>query len=720
MHVTQKGLVTQETQPDYDLSGSVVRTTDGQLRIDVSSAASASPSGAFSRAVMCADAVNASTTTIQWGPDGSYYSVVRDDSGIPENVNYDSGQDLGDLFGPWTGIVGSPLGSVPLGPLIDDFPRPWTVSAGTLEGRAVWKAERAVTVSQKPGQSGAPGFLVQSPNRVRYAVDAATGVVLQLDLDWGVRVQSVVRRVRFSSAAPAIDFTPPQPAGTKRYVTSHGYRVVTLADASRLLGYAPLVPRWVPSGYRLVQVRARRAEPGVKTGTASDGPGVTLVYRRGFDCLAVAMRPLATAGEDWQLRGGPYAQLGMRAEKTTLTQGALRGHTATTYVIGDRVPAPFEQGVPPSGWSTYGRYGVLVLGDVTRKQVAAVLESLAPANGGWRALPGAWGPTAAPIAARTPAPTLAPAGWSVRKLGAGRLPGLSFLNASEGWVCGNGTLSPAANKDGVWHTQDGGLTWQRVSSRQFDDLWFVDAQTGWALADRAKATLWRTSDGGATWSQQSLPEPVPEHVSKVRFMDGRHGAIAAGQYGQNHGGFVILTADGGATWTSRRLTEAPLQSVFFVDAQEGWAVGDQDVLHTADGGRTWQVQLHAGNGALAMRDVWFSDRLHGCALSWSPGRLWRTADGGRTWQVTWKDGSAVELGALTFLSARLGVAVGIDYGRESSALTAGLILVTRDGGTTWSRMYLGGVSSLSRVVAAGPKTVVASGGGVVVTGHLGE
>ncbi|MBI5439937.1 MAG: hypothetical protein HY900_01865, partial [Deltaproteobacteria bacterium] len=57
-------------------------------------------------------------------------------------------------------------------------------------------------------------------------------------------------------------------------------------------------------------------------------------------------------------------------------------------------------------------------------------------------------------------------------------------------------------------------------------------------------------------------------------------------------GTVLHTADGGTTWEKQKTgVDDTLASVSFVDAQNGWAVGDRGtILHTANGGKTWEKQ----------------------------------------------------------------------------------------------------------------------------------
>ena len=65
------------------------------------------------------------------------------------------------------------------------------------------------------------------------------------------------------------------------------------------------------------------------------------------------------------------------------------------------------------------------------------------------------------------------------------------------------------------------------------------------------------------------------------------------------------------------------------DSQHGWIVGRYGlVLHTEDGGKTWNQQ-QTGT-AKALTGVSFVDRTHGFCVG-SGGTILVTADGGRSW-----------------------------------------------------------------------------------------
>jgi photosystem II stability/assembly factor-like uncharacterized protein len=76
---------------------------------------------------------------------------------------------------------------------------------------------------------------------------------------------------------------------------------------------------------------------------------------------------------------------------------------------------------------------------------------------------------------------------------------------------------------------------------------------------------------------------------------------------------------------------ATLTSVTFADEMHGWAVGhDAVILHTADGGKTWQMQNFAPELEKPFLDVLFTDAQTGYAVG-AYGLFMTTADGGASW-----------------------------------------------------------------------------------------
>ncbi|MBI5445733.1 MAG: hypothetical protein HY900_31515 [Deltaproteobacteria bacterium] len=168
---------------------------------------------------------------------------------------------------------------------------------------------------------------------------------------------------------------------------------------------------------------------------------------------------------------------------------------------------------------------------------------------------------------------------------------------------------------------------------------------------------------GDSWGR-ALPA---DDLFAVTFVGEREG-WACGRWGT-----ILHTRDGGATWERQRTgVEATLSSVHFVDGRNGWAVGDQGtILHTADGGKRWERQLSPVSFFLmAVRFVtkdkgWIvTERTH----------ILHTEDGGKTWAIQFHDQDFI-LKSLSFSDKQNGWAVG-EYG---------FVYHTADGGKRWVR-----------------------------------
>jgi photosystem II stability/assembly factor-like uncharacterized protein len=150
----------------------------------------------------------------------------------------------------------------------------------------------------------------------------------------------------------------------------------------------------------------------------------------------------------------------------------------------------------------------------------------------------------------------------------------------------------------------GAGTWARAADlRYFEDaalraVHFVDAKEGWAVGD--EGVVWHTIDGGATWERQ--PSGTRASLRSVQFFNPFVGWIAgreeAPQDGASQGrtsvGVLLFTRDGGLSWQRILPNSLPgLNGVRFTGAKTGYVFGDGSeqfptgVFRTDDGGRTW-------------------------------------------------------------------------------------------------------------------------------------
>lgn len=110
---------------------------------------------------------------------------------------------------------------------------------------------------------------------------------------------------------------------------------------------------------------------------------------------------------------------------------------------------------------------------------------------------------------------------------------------------------------------------------------------------------------------------------------GNRGYAAVGERGH------ILTSSDGQHWLQAQVpVQALLTSVYFVDADYGWAVGhDATILHTQDGGQSWQLQQFLPTLDKPLMDVYFFNRQQGLAIG-AYGMFYTTENGGESWQST--------------------------------------------------------------------------------------
>jgi len=131
-------------------------------------------------------------------------------------------------------------------------------------------------------------------------------------------------------------------------------------------------------------------------------------------------------------------------------------------------------------------------------------------------------------------------------------------------------------------------------------------------------------------------------------------------------------------------TTQHLYSVYFTDANHGWAAGRQGtVLKTLDGGNSW-VTIQLPNN-YNLKSICFADSLTGWVTGYKnlgTGIILKTNDSGISWSTSYVCSEWSILHSLYFLNADTGWAAGEIAlpVNESSAL----ILRTTDGGLTWN------------------------------------
>jgi photosystem II stability/assembly factor-like uncharacterized protein len=146
---------------------------------------------------------------------------------------------------------------------------------------------------------------------------------------------------------------------------------------------------------------------------------------------------------------------------------------------------------------------------------------------------------------------------------------------------------------------------------------------------------------------------------------------------------AISAASANAT-DLRHFDDAALHAVQFVDAREGWAVGDEGVVwHTIDSGQTWERQPTGVRASLRSVQFltayigWIAGREELPGGTGSAGVLLYTRDGGQKWQRLLAN-SLPGLNVIRFADPQNGYVLGDGADQYPSG-----VFKTGDGGRTW-------------------------------------
>ncbi|MBN2031528.1 T9SS type A sorting domain-containing protein [bacterium] len=268
----------------------------------------------------------------------------------------------------------------------------------------------------------------------------------------------------------------------------------------------------------------------------------------------------------------------------------------------------------------------------------------------------------------------------------------------------------------IYQTHDGGENWvKKISGPTEDlyDLFFVNSQTGWAVGE--DYVLMKTTDGGTNWTPYYYDVDGLRFTS-IHFCDEDTGYAAGDLYvGPYLNGVIYKSTDGGYAWTllpETNFFRSTPRSIFFLDENRGWAVGDNALIEkTVDGGEHWESQANPFSGSdQQFQSVFFTDENKGWIAGGHNGALLHTIDGGITWseQIS---GTTKWLGSVFFVNSDTGWCVG------GIGFSDGIILNTNNGGTNWVTQSDTVESGLNSVYFTDTQTgwVVGNGGTILKT-----
>ena len=163
---------------------------------------------------------------------------------------------------------------------------PSVVGETTYDGRPAWQLEfNTIPNAIVPEFSG---------DHLAITVDRASGMPARIvESKHGAVLRELrIDNLAVNSTLPATTFDLAFPAGAEVTRSNDGFRRTSLDQVAAEVGYRPLVPSWVPDGFRLSEVAiAREAAPtGKEGGNPPSQMVVSLSYQRGLDQFLVTTR----------------------------------------------------------------------------------------------------------------------------------------------------------------------------------------------------------------------------------------------------------------------------------------------------------------------------------------------------------------------------------------------------------------------------------------------
>jgi photosystem II stability/assembly factor-like uncharacterized protein len=239
----------------------------------------------------------------------------------------------------------------------------------------------------------------------------------------------------------------------------------------------------------------------------------------------------------------------------------------------------------------------------------------------------------------------------------GKLETVVFTSPTDGFTAGAFQY--------IYKTTNGGTSWSSAGNYDAKDLYFFDANNGYAAGVAGTGTMKNTTNAGGTWTNLT-----PPNSSSIW---GTFATSASTCYFIATDKKVHKSVNSGGSFVSTTLTVTfSLTDIWFTDANNGYVTSQDGIIFkTTNAGSTWTTNFTAAAGT-QLNAIYFVNTNLGFACG-TNGTVLRTTNAGTSWTAL-TTGTSFPLNAVRFFDAINGVAVG--YG--------GTIIHTTNGGTTWS------------------------------------
>lgn len=281
-----------------------------------------------------------------------------------------------------------------------------------------------------------------------------------------------------------------------------------------------------------------------------------------------------------------------------------------------------------------------------------------------------------------------------------------FFIGQTGWACGSGNDSGR-----IFKTLDGGATWAakaKYHQKYMRSIEFASPTLG--FCGSLDSSFYKSTDGGETWVDiANNIQPKPSGICGIA-APSANVIYGCGVWSQP--AYIIKSTDGGNNWTSIDMSAyaTALVDIHFVNEQEGFVCGKAAnpteggvILHTTDGGNTWNTKIKTlVGGDYVWKLQTYNNKNFYASIEAGPSgqnvRWINSTDYGNTWTINDIPGVNIYVQAIGFLDSLHGWTGG------------SYLMATEDGGATWDTAFVG--SSYNRFFRDGYNTAYLTGKGI--------